>query len=194
MAESVPRRAFLRQVGLAGALALGLGSEAGWAAQLLSRGARGAAPGAVPALEPAQLALLSAAAEGMVPTTNTPGAIAAGVPAFIALLYAEWMLPAERAAFIAGLADLDRDCSAHTGHAFADCDQAQQLTLLRQWDATAARARREGTTLPYFAQLRTLVLIGYYTSEVGQVQELDVQYGGGASHAGGPMFSVPSRV
>lgn len=210
MAETLRRRDFLAQLGLAGTLALGLGSEAGWAAELLSRGARPAAPGAALQLDAGQLALLGAIAEGIIPTTDTPGALSAGVPAFIALLYSEWMLPDEQSAFVAGLAELERECSAQTGHAFSACDPTQQLTLLRQWDAAAARARREGTAVQwnaaataahhegtavaFFARLRTLVLIGYYTSEVGQVQELDMQYGGGANHAGGPMFNVPSRV
>jgi gluconate 2-dehydrogenase gamma chain len=43
-----------------------------------------------------QRALMTALSERVLPTTDTPGAIAAGVPAYIEKLLADWALPADR--------------------------------------------------------------------------------------------------
>ena len=45
---------------------------------------------------PAQRALVSALSERVIPTTDTPGAITAGVPAFIEKLLADWGSPGDR--------------------------------------------------------------------------------------------------
>ena len=60
-------------------------------------------PPAVALFTPAQRALVTALSERVIPTTDTPGAIAAGVPAFIEKLLADWALPADRVPILAGL-------------------------------------------------------------------------------------------
>src|SRR5882757_2411084 len=52
------------------------------------------------AFTPEQRALVAAMAERIVPTTDTPGAIAAGVPAFIEMMLADWYDPGYRADFL----------------------------------------------------------------------------------------------
>ena len=52
---------------------------------------------------PAQRAIVDAAAERIIPETDTPGARAAGVPAFIELMVGEWYSEEERASFLAGV-------------------------------------------------------------------------------------------
>lgn len=138
---------------------------------------------------------MSAFAEALIPTTDTPGAIGAGVPDFLALLYTEWLVPDEQLSFSAGIADLDRLSLLATGQGFARCSSAAQLTLLQQWDGEANTARRAGRAMGFYSRLRSLVLIAYYSSEVGQTQELKIQYGGGADREGGPVFgAVPFKI
>ena len=52
-------------------------------------------PPSAPVFTPAQRALMTALSERVLPTTDTPGAIAAGVPAFIEKLLADWAAPAD---------------------------------------------------------------------------------------------------
>src|SRR5688500_20244655 len=51
---------------------------------------RAGTQGAGKALTPAQMALVTALADTILPKTETPGAVEVGVPAFVDLLFAEW--------------------------------------------------------------------------------------------------------
>jgi hypothetical protein len=148
-----------------------------------------APPGAL-ALSPSEIQLLAALSEAIIPTTDTPGAAAAGVPEFLALLYTDRMLPEEQAQFRSGLRELDESAQARHEKSFAALSAGQQLQLIEIWDAECSAARQANRPLPYFARLRALVIVGYYTSKVGQESELKVQFGGGADQSGGPIFGA----
>ncbi len=92
----------------------------------------------------------------IIPPTDTPGAAGAGVPAFIERVVDEWYLPADRDRFVSGLASLE-------GARFAAMAERAQLARLR----TLERAHD-----PFFAQVKGLTLVGYYTSEIGITREL----------------------
>ena len=125
----------------------------------------GAADGFKPSrkiLNPAQRAVLDAASERIVPKTDTPGAIEAGVPDYIEMMLVDFFLADERASFIKGLDAL----AAHT-LGFAKAKPAAQdaaLTALMTGKITAAPA-------DFWASLRQMVLTGYYTSETGATIE-----------------------
>ena len=56
---------------------------------------------------PAQRQTIAALAEAIIPATDTPGAIDAGVPKFIELMVANWLNDQERSLFDAGFASLE---------------------------------------------------------------------------------------
>lgn len=118
-----------------------------------------------------QRATVDAIAELIMPTTDTPGAHAAGVPAFIEVIVGEWLHDDERGAFMRGLADLDARCRTESGKAFIELKPDQQTTLLTTLDSES-RAAPRGAPQPFFAQMKDLTLSGYYTSEIGVRQEL----------------------
>src|SRR3546814_9488072 len=64
-------------------------------------------PPSVEVFTPPQKALMTVLSERVMPTTDTPGAIAAGVPEYIEKLLADWAWPDERKPIIAGLDLLD---------------------------------------------------------------------------------------
>ena len=66
-------------------------------------------PPSVQVFTPAQRAAVSALSDRVIPTTDTPGAIAAGVPDFIEKMLADWALPGDRVPIIAGLDALRLD-------------------------------------------------------------------------------------
>ena len=73
----------------------------------------------------------------ILPDTDTPGARAAGVPAFIDTLLADWMDDGERDRFLAGLADVDARADAAHGKRFVDLEPDQQVAILTALDAEA---------------------------------------------------------
>ena len=119
----------------------------------------------------------------VIPATDTPGAIEAGVPAFIDRLYSDWYSDQERQIFAGGLAQLEDYCLEHYGQAFVKCSATQQTEALSAADHESRDYQvRRGITFftgldigpdaPFFIKLKHLTVIGYYMSEVGATQEL----------------------
>lgn len=125
-------------------------------------------PGAVgmPVFTAEQKAVVSALSERVIPTTDTPGAIAAGVPAFIEQTLGEWALPADAAPVLAGLAAIDARSRADYGVASVKASPVQQDALL-----TLAMNKALPGAEPFFEIFRQLVITGYYTSEIGLTEE-----------------------
>ena len=114
-----------------------------------------------------QRAQIAAISERIMPTTDTPGAIAAGVPAFIEMMLADWYSEGDRADFLAGLKTFDD--FAHAQHAgnFAALTVEQQDAALK----SAMGGMMPGLSVTHFEHCRQLVLLGYFTSEIGCRQE-----------------------
>jgi hypothetical protein len=81
-------------------------------------------------------------AEHILPATDTPGARAVRVHAFVDVMLAEYYPAAERDAFLIGLAAVDARARRAHGRPFLGCAAAEQLALLTRLDAeTFAPAR-----------------------------------------------------
>ncbi|OJU17628.1 MULTISPECIES: gluconate 2-dehydrogenase subunit 3 family protein [unclassified Sphingomonas] len=161
-----------RRAALAGVIGL-------FGAQVFAPIARAAAtvpPTAVPVIAdgppsaavftPAQRALMAALSERVIPTTDTPGALAAGVPDYIEKLLADWALPEDRVPIVAGLDAIEARSISDYGVSAVNATPAQQDALL------ALAMNNNLPAAPAFFELfRQLVITGYYTSEIGMTQE-----------------------
>jgi hypothetical protein len=173
---SLSRRAALGAL-LAGAATAGAWTSASAAAALQAAGA--AATRNAGFTQP-ELKVLTVAADAIVPVTDTPGAIAAGVPHFIDALAQHWMMPDELAQFRAGLANLDASARQRYKKGFAACTQAEATEILQALRAASPyqghtfelAARIEDPQAPFYLRLRDLVVYGYFTSEIGSTKEL----------------------
>jgi len=115
----------------------------------------------------AQNAQVAAIAGRIVPTTDTPGAVEAGVPAFMEMMLADWYAQKDRDEFAAGLVALENDCFARFGKGLAAASADQQDMVL-----TAAMNGGVAALPPgFFEHTRQLVFLGYYSSEIGCRQE-----------------------
>lgn len=136
---------------------------------------RGAPPAAV--LSAADVTLLDEIADTMLPETRTPGAKAAGVGPFMALMVADAYSPEEQQVFADGLRTLERECTVMHGHAFMDAPPAERLELLEhldreQYDDMEARGDDDDAPAHYFRMMKELALLGYFTSEIGYRQAM----------------------
>jgi gluconate 2-dehydrogenase gamma chain len=111
-------------------------------------------------LTPAQLALAGAIADRIIPRTDTPGAADVGVPAFIDLLYGEFMTDAERQLLTTGLVDVESAATSAHGASFPTLAADRQDVLLR--NIAGAEKGRDGG---FFGLIRSATVLGYFTSE-----------------------------
>ncbi|MBS0612681.1 MAG: gluconate 2-dehydrogenase subunit 3 family protein [Proteobacteria bacterium] len=132
-------------------------------------------------LDERQRTMLSDIAELIIPATDTPGAVEAGVPAFIDHIVSTWFTTAERVSFLKGLDELDAFCSQRFSRSFALCDAGQRSAALTEAERRATGYQPEpmktvadavGGEVPFFPRVKALTVLGYYTSEVGATQEL----------------------
>ena len=119
-----------------------------------------------PVFTPAQRALVAALSERVMPTTDTPGAIAAGVPDYIEHMMGDWAVNDDRDLILGGLAALDARSMADFGKPALKASATQQDALL-----TLAMNDRMPGGARFFEAFRQLVVTGYFTSEVGIMQE-----------------------
>ena len=164
---------------------LALGGAAVFADPLLAAGrtlrARLSSGSTLKILDPHQNETVVSIAEMIIPATDTPGATAAKVNEFVDLALGEWFDDNERARFLQGIGELDDRSRKRFGNQFTGCAPDQQTEMLQLMDAEVAGLRdadkqgmhREPTPSQGFWQiLKRLTLLGYYTSEIGDAEEL----------------------
>jgi len=133
-------------------------------------------PAARRVLSPHQERTVAAAAERIIPATDTPGATDAQVSQFVDRMLADWHTPAERDRLLAGLPELDARCRARRGMDFVACAEADQVAVLTALDGEVTALRTsQGAAVAnqhWFGMLKYLVVFGFCTSEPGQRQAL----------------------
>jgi len=138
-----------------------------------------------PALSGDQFMLLEQVADTMIPATDTPGAIAAGAPAFIRDMLSDWASARTRTEILSVLDAIERQAWAQAGAAYLELDAGRRLSLLRRFDEDAL-SRQD----PAYAKFKYLVLVGYYQSEIGATQELRYELVPGAWRSCLPLNEV----
>lgn len=122
-------------------------------------------------LETQRRRCLEALVERIIPTTDTPGAIEAGVPDFVELILAKGLMAEDAKRFIAGVDEVGDLSRSNYGSDYIELSAAHQDAILTELEQKAANSRRDGVT-PFFQVLKELTLVGYYTSEVGATREI----------------------
>jgi hypothetical protein len=130
-----------------------------------------AAPASKSLFSASEVALFAEIADTILPTTSTPGAKAAGVGPFIAVMVTDVYDARQQKIFRAGLVTLERECRKQNGAAFMACTLAQRTALLERLDAEQYAQRNSGTP-HYFRMMKELTLLGYFTSEIGYTQAM----------------------
>ena len=132
-------------------------------------------------LTEAERKIIAAMAEVVIPRTETPGAIDAGVPRFIELMARDWLTDEERAIFEEGLAEMATRIPEEYGQPFDQLPEKQQLAIMEQleddasdseWYSFANVQRQFISDAPFICQIKELTIFGFFTSEVGSTQVL----------------------
>jgi hypothetical protein len=120
-----------------------------------------------------ELAYMDEIGEAIIPETDTPGAKAAGIGAFMAMMVKDTYTEEQQKTFINGLNSLKSDFNAETGKAFMDASVDERTAFLNQLNKAAMKQMSAGDSAPnYILMIKDLTLLGYFTSEVGATQAL----------------------
>ena len=116
-----------------------------------------------------QLAMVERIADLIIPETDTPGAVSAGVHRFIDVMLAEWASPDTQRQFVAGFASIDRRAADLGTQSFLGSSTERQVEVVEHLDREAFAADARDT---FFRRLKKLVLFAYFSSESGATQTL----------------------
>lgn len=186
------RRDLLRAFGAATALAfIPHEAMAAWA-----RVASGIRPAA--GLTDAQLTLIGAIADTILPRTDSPSATDVGVPAFVDVIVSENYSDAERTAFLAGLDVLDSWVPLPSTPAANDSTTVRPTRPVplanvaaderaRILDAIEHAPSRRPEPMRTYWRLKSLVVHGYFTSERVMKDVLHVEVMPGRFDGSAPM-------
>lgn len=127
--------------------------------------------------------LTSALAETIIPRTDTPGAIDAGVPGFIDDLLSTVYSNEQQNTFVEGITTFSKEARTELGKNFEDATPEEQLEFVQKKNsellAGGGSAQSEGWWAagtgkgkPFFLEMKELTLLGFFTSEAGATKVL----------------------
>lgn len=131
----------------------------------------------------ADVAFLNEVAETIIPATSTPGAKAAKVGPFMALMVTDTYYPDDQKVFAEGIRTLDDESQKTNGVGFMKATPRQRLAVLERLDREAKQymdamevaqqsqnATADKKPTHYFRMMKELTLLGYFTSKIGCTQ------------------------
>jgi len=122
---------------------------------------------------PAQREQVAMLAEAIIPETDTPGAIAAGVPGWIEVIVKDCLEPEDQVVITEGLAAIMLRCAKDYGKGLDKLSADEQVAFLTAYDKETTAARQGRQT--FLQQFKELTKFCYVNSEVGATQAFDYQ-------------------
>jgi gluconate 2-dehydrogenase gamma chain len=138
-------------------------------------------------LSPAQFSLLTAIADTIIPVTDTPGAVAVGVPRLLDGMLANWASAKSRALLTGALTEIEALAMSNDEMGFAALSPDRRKALLVEHDKAALKPGPPRTEKlsglaamtapppvanPGYFKLKDLTIALYYASEVALTKEL----------------------
>ncbi|WP_233635947.1 MULTISPECIES: gluconate 2-dehydrogenase subunit 3 family protein [Hymenobacter] len=126
-------------------------------------------------LTPEQTAYLTEVADTILPATKTPGAKAANVGSFMAVMVRDCYTPEDQKIFMDGMTKLEEASKKQNSKGFLESTPAQRTALLTALDTEQKNYGKTKTPEQpnhYFRMMKELTLLGFFTSEVGATQVL----------------------
>lgn len=142
---------------------------------------------------PEEAKALTAALDVLIPTTDTPGAIDAGVPEFIDAIAADLLTAEDKQKFKDGIATLDADSQTKFSKPFAAATRAQQTELLVEYDNATFGADTSNKN-EFYESLKETAVWAFCTSELGATQHLQHEMNPGAYTNCVPIAEVGGKT
>lgn len=129
----------------------------------------------------AQRAQVAMLAEAIIPETDTPGAIAAGVPDWIEVIVKDCFLPEDQDLITNGLAEITKRCATDNGTSIDKLPAEKQVAFLTAYDLETKEAKKLGAKggkpkgETFLQKFKELTKFCYVNSEVGATKAFDYQ-------------------
>lgn len=121
------------------------------------------------ALTEANVVLLTALVDTIIPRTDTPGALDAGVPKTLADLVSDWGDDNYRRHWVSGMTALDKTLAKMAGQPFAKMSAKQREAALSKYDADVYSGKIDDG---FYKDMKATAATAYYMSEPGATEEL----------------------
>lgn len=120
-----------------------------------------------------QFRVISAMAERILPTTDTPGARDLNIDRFIDLMVSNTFSEKDQQALLSEMAGFEKACQDAMGESFSELSAEQQESFLLEQEKNANTVNHAiwGETIgkqkpvPFYRKIKSMVLLGYFTSE-----------------------------
>ena len=129
------------------------------------------------------VAVLDDLADTIIPTTDTPGAKAAGVGAVIFVMVRDCADRKTQNNFIEGFGDIMDKARRFYGKPFGECSQRQREELLGSYERAGQsggelleRVRKQLTGDSFYTTLKKYTVLGYCTSKPGATMAMRYDY------------------
>ena len=156
------------------------------------------------AFTPEDIALLDEIGDTIIPATDTPGAKAAGVGAFMAMMVNDCYTDDAHGVFYEGLDSVQKASQKEHGKKYAELSASERQALLTGIDTehqAYMKAKKRNEPVHYFRLMKDLTVLGYFSSEIGCTQALRYEerpgaYNGDVPYAKGDKawFNPTRRV
>lgn len=152
-------------------------------------------------IEPGLLALITAVADTIIPKTETPGAVEAGVPRAFAAMLDTWASPTRRTDLIEALDRIDKAAKQQRGRSFTELTSGERHELLAAHDVAALQPAPNNASVlspkytdPAYAKLKELLVVLFYLSESALTHELVYEHTPGAWRPSVPVTPETRNV
>ncbi len=117
--------------------------------------------------------MITQMADQIIPDTDTPGAVKAGVPEFIVMMMQDTFPKKDQNKFHRGLQSFDSWCKDQKGAYFNQLSESEQEEAVKELDELILEPTTESSeNLSFYRVFKELTLLGFFTSETGATETL----------------------
>jgi hypothetical protein len=116
--------------------------------------------------------LIGELADVIIPTTDTPGAKAAGVGPFLVKFVADCVPVKQQELFRQGLVDVEKLSKSVSGKSFTAASAEEKIKIVTALEASALNDDKKLNQDSFYYMFKRLTFMAYFTSEIGCSQAL----------------------
>ena len=119
-----------------------------------------------------EVALLNEVGDTIIPETDTPGAKAVDIGAFMAMMVVDTYTEKDQKVFKEGIEKLRSGFEEEFGHSFMEAKPEERQQYLTKLNAGLSSDQKSDEPSYYFRMMKELTILGFFSSEIGSTMAL----------------------